>query len=362
MYAIHLYAAKLPPISQHYRRSLTSCKVKSRLCCMDTLLKVNPLTSSALTNLPDDIAERAIGLALKSKAEATLTSYRSRWRNFVAWCDTHELRPLPAAPTTVAGWVASSGASISTIRVTLSAVVAAHRLAQYDDPTKEEVVRAVVRGLRREQGSAQRQVAPILTETLRKMIHVCPETPGGHRDRALLLLGFAGAFRRSELAALELGDLEWRTEGLVVTLRRSKTDQSGEGRRVGIPYGSDPSTCPVRVLRSWLAWMAQEADERAPLAPSCLFPALSPSGALGAPLSGRAVAETVKRAAARAGVDSATVSGHSLRAGFATQAAMSGAAERAIARQTGHKNLQTLRKYIREGTLFRENAATKLGL
>ena len=178
----------------------------------------------------------------------------------------------------------------------------------------------------------------------------------------MLLLGFAGAFRRSELAALRLEDLDWRTEGLVVNLQRSKTDQGGEGRRIGIPYGSDPITCPVRVLRSWLDWMASEARRRPPVAPSALFPALSPSGGLGAALGGRAVAQMIKRAAERVGVDPATVSGHSLRAGFATQAAMSGAAERAIARQTGHKNLQTLRKYIREGTLFRENAATKLGL
>ena len=178
----------------------------------------------------------------------------------------------------------------------------------------------------------------------------------------MLLIGFAGAFRRSEIAALRLDHLDWRPEGLVVTLHRSKTDQDGEGRRVGIPYGSDPATCPVRVLRSWLAWMGEQARQRPPTAPDALFPTVTPSGRLGAPLSGPAVAQVVKRAAARAGLDPDTVSGHSLRAGFATQAAMSGAPERSIARQTGHRNLQTLRKYIREGTLFRENAATKLGL
>ena len=258
--------------------------------------------------------------------------------------------------------MADCGKSISTIRVTLSAICAAHRLSEHPDPTKHEVVHAVLRGLRREQGTAQRQVAPILTDTLRRMVEAMPDTPTGHRDRAMLLLGFAGAFRRSELAGLRLEHLDWRPEGLVVNLARSKTDQDGEGRKIGIPYGSDPATCPVRVLRSWLAWMAQEARRKAPAAPAAVFPAVTPSGTLGTPLSGRAVAEAVKRAAARAGVDPATVSGHSLRAGFATQAAMSGAAERAIARQTGHRNLQTLRKYIREGTLFRENAATKLGL
>ena len=327
-----------------------------------TLLAVHETTSTELTRLPSDVAARAHGLAVQSRAESTLTTYRRRWKAFSGWCRDHDLAVLPAEPTTVAGWVADCGNSLSTIRVTLAAIVAAHRMSQHDDPTKHEVVRAVVQGLRREQGSAQKQVAPILTDTLRKMIEACPETPTGHRDRAMLLLGFAGAFRRSELAALRLEDLDWRTEGLVVNLQRSKTDQGGEGRRIGIPYGSDPITCPVRVLRSWLAWMAQEARRRPPVAPSALFPALSPSGGLGAALGGRAVAQMIKRAAERVGVDPATVSGHSLRAGFATQAAMSGAAERAIARQTGHKNLQTLRKYIREGTLFRENAATKLGL
>ena len=271
----------------------------------DTILPaVAETTSTELTRLPSDVATRAHSLAVQSRSEATLTTYRRRWQAFLRWCALFDLPALPAEPTTVAGWVADSGKSISTIRVTLSAICA----------------------------------------------------PIGHRDRAMLLLGFAGAFRRSELAGLRLEHLDWRPEGLVVNLARSKTDQDGEGRKIGIPYGSDPMTCPVRVLRSWLAWMAQEARRKAPTTPSALFPAVTPSGALGAPLSGRA------RAAARAGVDPATVSGHSLRAGFATQAAMSGAAERAIARQTGHRNLQTLRKYIREGTLFRENAATKLGL
>ena len=327
-----------------------------------TLPAVPVTTTNALTQLPSDVATRAHGLAVQSRAESTLTTYRRRWLAFVQWCEPHGLSPLPAAPTTVAGWVADCGKSISTIRVTLSAIVAAHRIAQYDDPTKHEVVRAVLRGLRREQGTAQKQVAPILTEPLRKMIEATPDTPLGHRDRAMLLIGFAGAFRRSEVAALRLDHLDWRPEGLVVTLHRSKTDQDGEGRRVGIPYGSDPATCPVRVLRSWLAWMGEQARQRAPVAPETLFPAVTPTGCLGAPLSGHAVAQVVKRAAARAGLDPATVSGHSLRAGFATQAAMSGASERSIARQTGHRNLQTLRKYIREGTLFRENAATKLGL
>ena len=327
-----------------------------------TLPAVPETTTSQLTRLPSDVAERARDLAVKSKSQSTLTTYGRRWRAFTGWCQRHGLDPLPADPTTVAGWVADCGKSISTIRVTLSAVVAAHRLSQYEDPTKEEVVRAVLRGLRREQGTSQHQVAPILIGPLRQMIEACPDGAAGHRDRAILLLGFAGAFRRAELASLRLEDLEWRSEGLVVTLRRSKTDQEGEGRRVGIPYGSDPMTCPVRVLRSWLAWMGREALQRAPVDPGALFPALSPSGSLGAALGGRAVAQVVKRAAQRAGLDPETVSGHSLRAGFATQAAMSGAPERAIARQTGHKNLQTLRKYIREGTLFRENAATKLGL
>jgi|SRR5581483_5756884 len=177
----------------------------------------------------------------------------------------------------------------------------------------------------------------------------------GLRDRALILLGFSGAFRRSELVGLSFEDCGFGKEGLTVTLRRSKTDQEGAGRKVGIPYGSNPDTCPVRTVQDWI--------EQAGIAPGPLFRSINRHGRIQAGrLGGIDVARIVKKLALRAGLDAERYAGHSLRAGHATSAAIAGASERSIMNQTGHRSVQMVRRYIREGTLFRENSAGKLGL
>jgi site-specific recombinase XerD len=182
-----------------------------------------------------------------------------------------------------------------------------------------------------------------------------PNDLRGLRDRALLLVGYAGGFRRSELAELRVEDLSETPEGVIATLRRSKTDPAGQGRPVALPYGSDPLTCPVRALRAWL--------ERASITTGPLFRAIDQFGLVAEQgLSAASVALIVKRAAERAELDASDYAGHSLRAGLATQAAMNGASELSIMKQTGHRSLTTVRKYIRDGSLFRDNAATKLGL
>jgi integrase len=187
------------------------------------------------------------------------------------------------------------------------------------------------------------------------MVDAADVGPLGLRDRALLLLGFAGAFRRSELVALNFEDCVFTRDGLVVTVRRSKTDQEGQGRRVGIPYGSTPETCPVRTVQDWIA---QAGISSGPLLRSVSrHGQVQPGG-----LAGIDVARIVKKLAERAGLDSAKYAGHSLRAGHATTAAIAGASERSIMNQTGHRGVQMVRRYIREGSLWRENSATKLGL
>ena len=210
-------------------------------------------------------------------------------------------------------------------------------------------------GIRRTKGTAQRGKAPAVTSVVRAMVEGAPDRLLGLRDRALLLLGFAGAFWRSELVALDVEDLEFTAAGLVVTQRRSKTDQEGEGRKVGIPYGANPDTCPVRAVREWL-------DEAAvTLGP--VFRSVNRHGQVQpGRLSDKAVALVVKRHAPAAGVDPARYAGHSLRAGLATAAAAAGASERSIMNQTGHRSLPTLRRYIRDGQLFRDNAAAAAGL
>ena len=187
------------------------------------------------------------------------------------------------------------------------------------------------------------------------MVQNLPDTLQSRRDRALLLLGFAGAFRRSELVAIDLGDLEFNRDGLVVTVRRSKTDPEGQGRRVGIPFGSHLQTCPVRATQAWLEFLD------VPSGP--VFRPIDRHGHIGTSrLSDKAVALIVKRSAGAAGLPAADLAGHSLRAGLATSAAAAGVSERAIMAQTGHRSVATVRKYIREGSLFLENAAAKVGL
>src|ERR1019366_348735 len=177
----------------------------------------------------------------------------------------------------------------------------------------------------------------------------------GIRDRALILLGFAGAFRRSELVGLDVDDCVFGKDGLTVTLRRSKTDQAGAGRKIGIPYGSNPDTCPVRTIQAWI--------EHGGIGAGPLFRSINRHGQVQpGRLSGIDVARVVKKLAQRAGLDSAKYAGHSLRAGHATSAAIAGASERSIMNQTGHRSVQMVRRYIRDGNLFRENSAGKLGL
>ena len=198
------------------------------------------------------------------------------------------------------------------------------------------------------------------------MIAAQPDTLAGLRNRALLLLGFAGALRRSELVGLDVEDLDFTSAGLVVTLRRSKTDQDGDGRKLGVPYGGRLETCPVRTSQSWLSAAAITTGpmfREITKADRILNPYTDKKGRQrGVRLGDKAVALIVKRAAQEAGLDPTRYAGHSLRAGLATSAAAAGASERAIMATTGHRSVQMVRRYIRSGELFRENAAATVGL
>ena len=212
-----------------------------------------------------------------------------------------------------------------------------------------------MKGIRRTKGTAPAQKAPALTDDIRAMVDVTDAGIIGARDRALILVGFAGAFRRSELVGLNVEDCTFGKDGLTIILHRSKTDQDGAGRKVGIPYGSNPETCPVRVLQTWI--------EQAGITSGPQFRSISRHGRVqSGRLSGVDVARVVKKLAERAGLDPAKYAGHSLRAGHATSAAIAGASERSIMEQTGHRSVQMVRRYIRDGSLFRENSAGKLGL
>ena len=304
-------------------------------------------------------ADRAREFIRAAKAPATIRAYRADWRDFESWCSAHGLTSLPAAPGTVALYLAESADRLKPATLTrrLAAISKAHSAAGNESPAsmKHAAVKEVLSGIRRTKGTASACKAPLLVGQLKAALRDSREDLLGIRDRALLLVGFAGAFRRSELVSLEVADIAFTDDGLVITLRRSKTDQEGESRKVGIPHGSKPATCPVRNLRAWL--------ETAGISEGPVFRSVDRHGKLGVvALSGRAVALIVKRAARLAGLDAEVFAGHSLRAGLATSAAAAGASERSIMEQTGHRSVQMVRRYIRDGSLFRDNAAAHVGL
>jgi site-specific recombinase XerD len=318
-----------------------------------------PLKATAL----EQTAELAREYIAQSMAASTARSYANGWRHFSDWCIAHHLPTMPAEPEIVALYIAECAETLkpATIGLRLSAISYYHQAAGHESPTHSLAVRKTLSGIRRNKGVAQTQKAPLSVADLRAILteHLPHDfrgkiTPKGTRDRALLLLGFCGAFRRSELVGLDVEDLERVAEGLVVTLRRSKTDQEGAGRKVGIPYGNG-KTCPVQALTAWLA--------AAHITEGPVFRPVDVWGNVAAErLSDHAVALVVKTYAAAIGRDAGTFAGHSLRAGFATAAAGAGAAEFDIMRQTGHRSLTMLRRYIRDGSLFRANAAAAVGL
>jgi len=226
-----------------------------------------------------------------------------------------------------------------------------HRLSRLNPP----LVGETLKGIRRTIGTAQHGKDPLLSADIRRIVAARREDLLGLRDAALVLVGFAGGFRRSELAGIHIYDLKFSTDGVVVTVRKSKTDQEGAGREVGLPFGSSSQTCPVLALRQWLA--------AAKITDGPVFRSVGRYGHVARRgLHKDSIGKLLKRAAGRAGLKVEALGGHSLRAGCVTQAAMNGVREFVIMRQTGHKTVATLRRYIRSGEIFRENAAAGLGI
>lgn len=315
---------------------------------------------SPLAALAPELA-RARAFAAASKADETRRAYTREWQAFVGWCATKGLPSLPAAPSALAAYLAALVDGTVTgrarkpagIELALSAIAAAHKASGHDSPREAAEVRAVRAGIRRTLGTAQRQVAPLVVAELRRVLAALPDTLLGRRDRALLLVGWAGAFRRSALVSLNVADLAFGAEGVAVTVRRDKTDPEARGRLVALPFGSTAEVCPVRSVRAWL--------DAAGIVEGSIFRRVDRHGhVLGARLSPRAVALIVKRAVAAVSLDAATYAGHSLRAGFATSAARAGRPDRDIMRQTGHRSRAMLDRYVREAEVWRDNAAAGL--
>jgi site-specific recombinase XerD len=302
--------------------------------------------------------EQAQEYARRSRSSNTWRAYQADWSDFAGWCERHELQPAPAAPETVVLYLTDLARTRKpgTLTRRLVAINQFHILGGWTPPAAGAEIRAVMAGIRRTAGSRQSRKKPLLPEHLRRAVDGLPDTLLGCRNRALLLLGLAGALRRSELVALDWSDIERvAEEGIQITVTRSKTDPEGKGRVIGIPFGRQAGTCPARALESW--------REAGGVNSGAIFRVIGRTGrALEERLSDRAVARVVKQAAEAAGLDPKLYGGHSLRAGLATAAAAAGVSERSIMQQTGHKDVTTVRRYIRQGELFHDNAAGGIGL
>lgn len=295
---------------------------------------------------PETISEKVADLLSHSLSENTERAYASDLQHFTVWGCT-----IPASAATICAYIADHAGTlaVATIIRRIATLSKAHEALGVANPCRSEVVRATLRGMKRKHGTAQAQAKPLLRDDLFHVIDQMGETLRDHRDRALLLLGFAGGFRRSELVGLTVADIETVRQGLVVTLRVSKMDQERAGRKIGIPFGRT-RFCAVTALERWLSAAAIKEGP--------LFRPITRHGHVAQEaLTGDAVSALLRGRVQAAGINPLGYSGHSLRAGFATSAAQAGVSTLKIRAQTGHTTDAMLARYVRDGELFNENAA-----
>ena len=299
------------------------------------------------------VAQAKAYASTETRASATRRAYSTDFRSFESWCAAQGLSAMPAAPATVSVYLAAlagEGKRPSTIARALAGIANEHRHQGCTWVRGPSVIGEVMRGIRRRHGTAPAQKAPLSDDDMGLMVAMLGDELADLRDRALLTMGWMGAFRRSELVALTVDDVRPAREGLVVRVRRSKADQEGRGAEKGIPHASRSDLCAVRALAAWL--------DAAEITSGPIFRAVGSGGRVrSGALSDRSVARIVQKVAAAAGLDPATLGGHSLRAGFATTAARKGKSLDAIMRQTLHKSERVARTYVRHAGMFDDNAA-----
>lgn len=281
-------------------------------------------------------------------ADSTRKGYRIDLAHFISWGGN-----IPTTPQTVSQYLAAHAEilSVATLNRRIVAISRAHTANGIPSPTKSDLVKTTLRGIKRTFGTRQRQVSPVLKNDLIRMVDSLSGIKGT-RDKALLLVGFAGAFRRSELVALQVCDIEFVEHGMVIHLSRSKTDQEGEGRKIAIPHARGAS-CAVKSLQAWLTL--------ANIKEGPIFRPVTRHGKIEeSALSPQAVANIVKEKVLAIGLDPQKFSGHSLRAGLVTSAAQAGVTAWKIKQQTGHRSDAMLARYIRDANIFNDNAAGAL--
>ena len=281
-----------------------------------------------------------------SKALNTLRAYKADYKDFALFCVKHGFKSMPSEPKVVSLYLThlSQNSKFSTLKRRLASISVIHKRSGHYIDTKHPMITENLMGIKRVKGSYQKAKKPILINELKLIVNVIDKDKNEKRrkkNKALILVGVAGGFRRSELVAIDYEDVDFVTEGVKIFVKRSKTDQSGEGMTKGIPYFSNSDCCPVISLKNWI--------EESEIKSGKIFN-----------ISDKSVALTIKKYAAIAGLDSNKYSGHSLRSGFATSTAELGAEERSIMAMTGHKTTQMVRRYIQEANLFKNNALNKI--
>jgi site-specific recombinase XerD len=307
-----------------------------------------------LAHLDDALSDADVAATLHyaeaASAKNTRIAYDADWRTFAAWCAERGVAPLPCPPGLLCAYLSSlaaAGLKSSTIGRRASGVGHVHRQYGLEPPTNSEAVKQVMRGIRRELGTARQAKTPATHDLIGKMMEACPASLIGIRDRALLALGFAGAFRRSELVALDMADLTEVPDGLRVLIRKSKTDQEGAGQEVAIPRGHHIR--PVETLHAWLTAAA--------IIDGPVFRQVTQTGRVSeVALGDDGYVKALKKRAKAAGLDPAGFSGHSLRAGFLTSASEHGAAVFKLQEVSRHKSLDVLSGYVRSADLFKGHA------
>jgi len=322
------------------------------------------------------LAGKAIDYHDSALSENTRKAYQRGWEDFTGFCEGHGFEPAPATEQAVALYLSARAEDLapSTLSQRMAAIQHAHDERGLSSPTRSKSVQNVMRGIHRESDRTPEQAPPLLTEHIKDMVDALPgngSPPSEHaqggteaeaawlrgkRDRALVLTGFAGAFRRSELASLRQEHIDSRPDGLLITVPESKTDQEGKGQLVAIRRIEGSSYCPVKALRKWTA--AAQIEEGA------IFRGVPRSGYVSREaITGRTVGNAVKRAAEAAGLPQAEdYTGHSLRAGHITQASMEGAPDAAIQAQSRHESDRAFREYVRPQKLLENTSSAHLGL
>jgi len=325
-----------------------------------SMLQINPKSKSEVSNNIQELKKETLLNLEHSKAANTIRAYQSDFNDFRIFCSKNSFRSMPTDPKIVSLYLtqlSTNEAKMSTLKRRIVSIGVIHKLKGHYLDTKHPSIIENLMGIKRRKGSIQKGKKPLLINNLKEIIDAIDQQNKEEvkklRDRAIILIGFSGGFRRNEIVSLDYEDLDFVQEGLKINLRKSKTDQFGEGFVKGLPYFDNSQYCPVVSMQKWI--------EISKINTGALFRRFNKGSNLSENrLSDQTVALLIKEYLKLVGIDSKNYSGHSLRSGFATSAAESGAEERSIMAMTGHKSTEMVRRYIKEANLFKNNALNKI--